>query len=161
METPSCRRVRVRTDCGGSSLDFVNFSVVSHFVPSQNKNARFEAEQRCGCGCGCWWCRPCHSHHCPAQTPPDPCCAACDPRPLRWFSLNFFPDSRIRIYDTENAKFKLVKTIEAKDVGWSVIDTAFRLVCKNLTLFSCHVAERLWSRKRFLLQSRWQFPGIL
>ena len=35
-------------------------------------------------------------------------------------------DAHIRIYNTKNGNFKLMKRIRAKDVGWSVVDTAFR-----------------------------------
>ncbi len=41
---------------------------------------------------------------------------------------SFFLDQCLRIYDTSDGKFKLMKTIHAKDVGWSVLDTAFRCV---------------------------------
>ncbi|XP_071091966.1 DDB1- and CUL4-associated factor 11-like [Haliotis cracherodii] len=34
-------------------------------------------------------------------------------------------DQHVRIYDTTNDDFKLFKTIRARDVGWSVLDTAF------------------------------------
>ena len=40
----------------------------------------------------------------------------------------FATDAHIRIYNTANGNFKLMKRIRAKDVGWSVVDTAFRLV---------------------------------
>lgn len=34
-------------------------------------------------------------------------------------------DRQLRLYDTSNGRFKLLKTIEARDVGWSILDTAF------------------------------------
>ncbi|XP_069113870.1 DDB1- and CUL4-associated factor 11-like [Argopecten irradians] len=34
-------------------------------------------------------------------------------------------DQHIRIYDTTKGNFNLLKTIRAKDVGWSILDTAF------------------------------------
>lgn len=34
-------------------------------------------------------------------------------------------DPNLRIYNTENGKFDKFKTIRARDVGWSVLDTAF------------------------------------
>ncbi|OWF53520.1 DDB1- and CUL4-associated factor 11 [Mizuhopecten yessoensis] len=34
-------------------------------------------------------------------------------------------DQHIRIYDTTRGNFNLLKTIRAKDVGWSILDTAF------------------------------------
>jgi hypothetical protein len=37
-------------------------------------------------------------------------------------------DQNIRIYDTTEDRFELMKSIRAKDVGWSVLDTAFRYV---------------------------------
>ncbi|KAJ8311310.1 hypothetical protein KUTeg_011138 [Tegillarca granosa] len=40
--------------------------------------------------------------------------------------LNASQDQNIRIYDTAQGKFNLIKTIRARDVGWSVLDTAFR-----------------------------------
>lgn len=39
--------------------------------------------------------------------------------------LNASQDQNIRIYDTAQGKFDLIKTIRARDVGWSVLDTAF------------------------------------
>lgn len=39
--------------------------------------------------------------------------------------LSAAQDQNIRIYDTQDNKFELMKTIRAKDVGWSVLDTAF------------------------------------
>lgn len=33
-------------------------------------------------------------------------------------------DRRLRLYDTENQNFRLFKTVEARDVGWSILDTA-------------------------------------
>lgn len=39
--------------------------------------------------------------------------------------LSAAQDQNIRIYNTEDNKFDLIKTIRAKDVGWSVLDTAF------------------------------------
>lgn len=39
--------------------------------------------------------------------------------------LSAAQDQHIRIYNTEDNKFDLIKTIRAKDVGWSVLDTAF------------------------------------
>lgn len=37
-----------------------------------------------------------------------------------------FTDQNVRIYNTEMGKFDKFKTIRARDVGWSVLDTAFR-----------------------------------
>lgn len=34
-------------------------------------------------------------------------------------------DQNVRIYDTMHSKFELLKTIRARDVGWSVLDVAF------------------------------------
>ena len=34
-------------------------------------------------------------------------------------------DRAIRIYDTANGNFKKFKKIMARDVGWSILDTAF------------------------------------
>ncbi|XP_072168726.1 DDB1- and CUL4-associated factor 11-like [Diadema setosum] len=34
-------------------------------------------------------------------------------------------DQSIRIYDVKNSRFKKFKEIQAKDVGWSIVDTAF------------------------------------
>ena len=34
-------------------------------------------------------------------------------------------DQHIRLYETSGQKLKIFKDIAAKDVGWSVIDTAF------------------------------------
>lgn len=39
--------------------------------------------------------------------------------------LSASQDQNIRIYDTGEDRFDLIKTIRAKDVGWSVLDTAF------------------------------------
>ena len=36
-------------------------------------------------------------------------------------------DRIIRIYDTRQGNFKQFNSIQALDVGWSVLDTAFRL----------------------------------
>jgi len=37
-----------------------------------------------------------------------------------------FPaDRNLRLYHTTEGKFELFKTIQARDVGWSVLDTAF------------------------------------
>lgn len=41
-------------------------------------------------------------------------------------SVSSVSDNYIRIYDTKNNEFRLLKSIRAKDVGWSVLDTAFR-----------------------------------
>lgn len=35
-----------------------------------------------------------------------------------------FQDCNIRIYDMCNGKFKLLKMVPARDVGWSILDTA-------------------------------------
>lgn len=35
-------------------------------------------------------------------------------------------DYNIRIYDTKNDNFKLMKTVWARDVGWSVLDADMR-----------------------------------
>ena len=45
---------------------------------------------------------------------------------LRLITVLWLSDQNIRIYNTEDNKFELIKTIRAKDVGWSVLDTAFR-----------------------------------
>lgn len=39
--------------------------------------------------------------------------------------LSACQDKNIRIYDTARGRFKLFKTVRARDVGWSVLDTAF------------------------------------
>lgn len=39
--------------------------------------------------------------------------------------LSAAQDQNVRIYDTENGKFDKFRTIRARDVGWSVLDTAF------------------------------------
>lgn len=39
--------------------------------------------------------------------------------------LSAAQDQNIRVYDTKDGKFELLKSIRAKDVGWSVLDTAF------------------------------------
>ncbi|XP_059138645.1 DDB1- and CUL4-associated factor 11-like isoform X2 [Physella acuta] len=39
--------------------------------------------------------------------------------------LSACQDQFIRVYDTRKENFKLIKTIKARDVGWSVLDTAF------------------------------------
>ncbi|XP_060567782.1 DDB1- and CUL4-associated factor 11-like isoform X2 [Ruditapes philippinarum] len=39
--------------------------------------------------------------------------------------LSASQDQNIRIYDTTEDRFELMKSIRAKDVGWSVLDTAF------------------------------------
>ncbi|XP_056009202.1 DDB1- and CUL4-associated factor 11-like isoform X3 [Ostrea edulis] len=39
--------------------------------------------------------------------------------------LSASQDQNIRIYDTKDDMFKLMKTIRARDVGWSILDTAF------------------------------------
>lgn len=39
--------------------------------------------------------------------------------------LSASQDQNIRIYDTREGQFDLIKTIRARDVGWSVLDTAF------------------------------------
>ena len=35
-------------------------------------------------------------------------------------------DQYIRVYDTTNDGFRHIKSIQARDVGWSILDTAFR-----------------------------------
>jgi WD repeat-containing protein 23 len=37
----------------------------------------------------------------------------------------FYVDRNLRLYHTTEGKFELFKTIQARDVGWSVLDTAF------------------------------------
>ncbi|KAK2155981.1 hypothetical protein LSH36_224g01015 [Paralvinella palmiformis] len=39
--------------------------------------------------------------------------------------LSACQDKNIRIYDTARGRFKLLRTVRARDVGWSVLDTAF------------------------------------
>lgn len=39
-------------------------------------------------------------------------------------SINIFLDQQIRVYDTRNGEYRLVKTIQARDIGWSIIDVA-------------------------------------
>jgi len=39
--------------------------------------------------------------------------------------LSACQDQNIRVYDTRKGEFNLFKTIRARDVGWSVLDTAF------------------------------------
>lgn len=39
--------------------------------------------------------------------------------------LSASQDRMIRLFDTSAENFKLVKTIAARDVGWSILDTAF------------------------------------
>ncbi|XP_070537289.1 DDB1- and CUL4-associated factor 11-like [Ptychodera flava] len=39
--------------------------------------------------------------------------------------LSACQDQRIRLYDTSKGQFRLFKTIHARDVGWSILDTAF------------------------------------
>nr|XP_022344745.1 DDB1- and CUL4-associated factor 11-like isoform X1 [Crassostrea virginica]XP_022344746.1 DDB1- and CUL4-associated factor 11-like isoform X1 [Crassostrea virginica] len=39
--------------------------------------------------------------------------------------LSASQDQNIRIFDTADDKFQLLKTIRARDVGWSILDTAF------------------------------------
>lgn len=34
-------------------------------------------------------------------------------------------DRKIRLFDTLDGNFNLIKTIGARDVGWSILDTAF------------------------------------
>ncbi|XP_059485876.1 DDB1- and CUL4-associated factor 11 [Neocloeon triangulifer] len=41
------------------------------------------------------------------------------------FFLSACQDRNLRLYDTSNGQFKLLKTIQARDVGWSILDTAF------------------------------------
>lgn len=45
---------------------------------------------------------------------------------IKNYGLMSLPDQFIRVYDTRKDNFKLIKTIKARDVGWSVLDTAFR-----------------------------------
>ena len=35
-------------------------------------------------------------------------------------------DNAIHLYDTSGSKFDEVKTVEARDVGWSILDVVFR-----------------------------------
>ena len=37
-------------------------------------------------------------------------------------------DQHIRLYETSNGRFTLFRDIVARDVGWSVVDTAYRRV---------------------------------
>lgn len=53
-------------------------------------------------------------------------------------------DRQIRVYRTENGKFKLLNSIQARDVGWSVIDVAFSPDC------SCFVYSS-WSTSRKMI----------
>lgn len=41
------------------------------------------------------------------------------------FGFFFTIDQHIRLYDTTNGNFKLFRDITAKDVGWSIVDTAY------------------------------------
>ena len=40
--------------------------------------------------------------------------------------LSACQDTNIRIYDTKYNRFKQIKTVRARDVGWSVLDTDIR-----------------------------------
>ena len=35
-------------------------------------------------------------------------------------------DHFMRVYDTSKGQFRKVKMVQARDVGWSVVDTCFR-----------------------------------
>lgn len=39
--------------------------------------------------------------------------------------VSAWQDFNIRYYNTENGKFELIKTVPARDIGWSIIDIAF------------------------------------
>jgi hypothetical protein len=54
------------------------------------------------------------------------------------FAFVCFIDRSIRIYDTSKGRFKEFKRILARDVGWSVLDTAFSPDGR-------HVAYSSWS----------------
>jgi len=41
------------------------------------------------------------------------------------FNAVFPADRNLRVYHTAEGKFQLLKTIQARDVGWSILDTAF------------------------------------
>jgi hypothetical protein len=41
------------------------------------------------------------------------------------FDVVFPADRNLRVYSTAEGKFQLLKTIQARDVGWSILDTAF------------------------------------
>jgi len=43
-----------------------------------------------------------------------------------------FIDRQIRIYDTSYGRFKKFNSLHALDVGWSVLDTAFRYSMNGL-----------------------------
>ena len=39
--------------------------------------------------------------------------------------LNIIPDRYLRLYETQKGEFTEIKKISARDVGWSILDTAF------------------------------------
>lgn len=49
-----------------------------------------------------------------------------------WFCYLCISDGSISLYNTEGSKFSRFKVIDARDVGWSVLSTAFRY-CKMIT----------------------------
>ena len=48
--------------------------------------------------------------------------------------LSACQDQTLRVYDTTDGKFKKFKEIKARDVGWSILDTAFRYYIGVVTL---------------------------
>ncbi|KAG8227768.1 hypothetical protein J437_LFUL005775, partial [Ladona fulva] len=52
--------------------------------------------------------------------------------------LSACQDRNLRLHHTSNGKFELFKTIQARDVGWSILDTAFSPDCN-------YVAYSSWS----------------
>ncbi|PSN31336.1 DDB1- and CUL4-associated factor 11 [Blattella germanica] len=56
------------------------------------------------------------------------------------YFLSACQDRNLRLYHTNEGKFKIFKTIQARDVGWSVLDTAFS-PDGNLVVYSIHLCR--------------------
>ncbi|EFN75754.1 WD repeat-containing protein 23 [Harpegnathos saltator] len=89
-----------------------------------------------------------------------------------WISNSFLPNkfdlitkynnSWLRVYNTHNGKFTQLKSIPARDVGWSILDTAFSpdgstIVYSSWSecLYQCSVSENSTTQESLLLG-----PGV-
>ncbi|XP_025158847.1 DDB1- and CUL4-associated factor 11 isoform X2 [Harpegnathos saltator] len=78
------------------------------------------------------------------------------------FFLTATQDSWLRVYNTHNGKFTQLKSIPARDVGWSILDTAFSpdgstIVYSSWSecLYQCSVSENSTTQESLLLG-----PGV-
>ncbi|XP_014477688.1 PREDICTED: DDB1- and CUL4-associated factor 11 [Dinoponera quadriceps] len=78
------------------------------------------------------------------------------------FFLTASQDKVLHLYHTHNGEFNILKTIPARDVGWSVLDTAFSPDGENIVysswsecLYQCSVSKEISTQEMLSLN-----PGV-